>query len=132
MSIIGSLAVYVAIMDVGTTIFPGRGRLRPLPVFELREADGAGVAVASLVRPIVTLFSLRTRRLFAWLTVVVTLGGLARDAWILYWGAVGADQASAAVGKLSDVLPDRLGGWTSTRHPPGDAAAVLRDGDPAG
>jgi hypothetical protein len=86
-SIIGSLAACAAIVAIGVAIFPATAGYDHFRFFDYAKLVVPGVVAAALAWPIVTLFSSRARRLFAWLTVVVTLGGLVPDAWILYRGA---------------------------------------------
>ena len=85
-SVLGSLAACAVIVSIGTAIFPATAGYEHFRFLDYAKLTVPGVVAASLAWPVVTLFSSRARRLFAWLTVVVTLGGLAPDAWILYRG----------------------------------------------
>lgn len=86
-AIIGSLAACAAIVAIGTTLFPATAGYDHFRFLDYAKLTVPGVGAAALAWPIVTLFSSQARRLFAWLTVVVTLGGMAPDLWILYRGA---------------------------------------------
>jgi len=86
-SILSSLAACAAIVAIGVAVFPATGGYAHFRLLDYAKLTVPGVAAAALAWPIVTLLSSRARRLFAWLTVVVTLGGMAPDAWILYRGA---------------------------------------------
>lgn len=86
-AIIGSLAACAAIVAVGITVFPATAGYDHFRFLDYAKLTVPGVGAAALAWPLVTLFSSQARRLFAWLTVVVTLGGIAPDAWILYRGA---------------------------------------------
>ncbi|WP_434612114.1 hypothetical protein [Arthrobacter sp. A5] len=85
-SIIGSLAAFAAIVAIGTTIFPATSGYDHFRFLYYAKLTVPGVAAVALAWPVVTLFSSRARRLFAWLTVLVMLGGMAPVAWILYRG----------------------------------------------
>ncbi|MCQ9164210.1 DUF6069 family protein [Arthrobacter sp. STN4] len=86
-AIIGSLAACAAIVAAGTATFPAMAGYEHFRFLDYAKLTVPGVALASLAWPVVTLFTPRARLLFAWLTVVVTMGGLAPDLWILYRGA---------------------------------------------
>ncbi len=86
-AIIASLAACAAIVAIGVTIFPATAGYDHFRFLDYAKLTVPGVVCAALSWPIVTLFSTQARRLFAWLTVVVTLGGMAPDLWILYRGA---------------------------------------------
>ncbi|MGA7206199.1 MAG: DUF6069 family protein [Specibacter sp.] len=85
-SIIGSLAACAAIVAIGTAVFPATVGYEHFRFLDYAKLTVPGVVAASLAWPVVTFFSSRARRLFAWLAVAVTLGGLAPDAWILVRG----------------------------------------------
>lgn len=85
-SVIGSLAACAAIVAIGTAIFPATAGYEHFRFLDYAKLTVPGVAAASLAWPVVTFFTSRARPLFAWLTVAVTLGGLAPDAWILFRG----------------------------------------------
>ncbi|MDJ0357453.1 hypothetical protein [Paenarthrobacter sp. PH39-S1] len=76
-SIIGSLAACAAVVAIGTTIFPATSGYDHFRFLDYAKLTVPGVAAAALAWPVVTLFSSRARRLFAWLTVLVMLGGMA-------------------------------------------------------
>lgn len=86
-AILGSLAACAAIVAAGTAIFPATAGYEHFRFLDYAKLTVPGVALASLAWLAVTLYTPRARLLFGWLTVVVTVGGLAPDLWILYRGA---------------------------------------------
>ncbi|NVN00520.1 DUF6069 family protein [Arthrobacter sp. SDTb3-6] len=86
-SIAASLAACAVIVAVGTALFPSTSGYDHFRFMDYAKLTVPGVTAASLAWPTVTLLSSQARRPFAWLTVIVTLGGLSPDAWILYKGA---------------------------------------------
>jgi len=85
-SVIASLAACAVIVAVGTAIFPATAGYEHFRFLDYAKLTVPGVVAASLAWPMVTLLSSRALRLFAWLTVAVTVGGMAPDAWILLRG----------------------------------------------
>jgi hypothetical protein len=94
-AVVGSVAVCAALAAAGSAVFPATSGYEHFRFADYAKLTVIGVVLASLAWPVVTWFSTRAWKPFLVLTVLVTLGGLAPDAWILYKG-----QPADAVGVL--------------------------------
>ncbi|WP_334171255.1 hypothetical protein [Sinomonas sp.] len=94
-AVVGSLVACAALAALGVAMFPATAGYEHFRFADYAKLTIIGVVLACLAWPIVTWFSTRAWKPFLVLTVLVTLGGLAPDAWILYKG-----QPADAVGVL--------------------------------
>ncbi|WP_138443695.1 hypothetical protein [Sinomonas susongensis] len=94
-AVAGSVAACAALAALGVALFPATAGYDHFRFADYTKLTVIGVVVACAAWPIVTWFSTSARKPFLVLTVLVTLGGLAPDAWILYKG-----QPAVAVGIL--------------------------------
>jgi hypothetical protein len=95
LAVVGSLAACAALAAAGVAAFPATAGYEHFRFVDYAKLTIIGVVLACLAWPVVTWFSTRAWKPFLVLTVLVTLGGLAPDAWILYKG-----QPADAVGVL--------------------------------
>ncbi|KHL01188.1 hypothetical protein [Sinomonas humi] len=94
-AVVGSVAACAALAALGVAMFPATAGYEHFRFADYTKLTVIGVVLACVAWPIVTWFSTRAWKPFLVLTVLVTLGGLAPDAWILYKG-----QPADAVGVL--------------------------------
>lgn len=94
-AVVGSIAACAALAALGVALFPSTAGYEHFRFADYTKLTVIGVVLACVAWPIVTWFSTRAWKPFLVLTVLVTLGGLAPDAWILYKG-----QPADAVGVL--------------------------------
>ena len=81
-----SLAACAALAAIGTAVFPSTVGYPHFQFADYAKLTIVGVFFACLAWPLMTLVSSRARGPFLLLTVIVTIVGLAPDAWILYKG----------------------------------------------
>jgi hypothetical protein len=81
-----SLAACVGLAALGVTVFPSTAGYAHFQFSDYSRLTIAGVLAACVAWPLVTLLSTRARWLFFWVALVVTVGSLAPDAWIIHLG----------------------------------------------
>ncbi|MCU1482895.1 MAG: hypothetical protein JWQ19_3681 [Subtercola sp.] len=81
-----SLAACAVLARIGITIWPSTAGYDHFRFADYAKLTIIGVVLACLAWPVMCLLSSRARRPFFWLTIVVTVVGLAPDVWIIYKG----------------------------------------------
>ncbi|MCU1478166.1 MAG: hypothetical protein JWQ64_2859 [Subtercola sp.] len=85
-AVVLSLAACAILVRIGTAVWPSTTGYDHFRFADYAKLTIIGVVLACLAWPIVCLLSTRARWLFFRLTIVVTVVGLAPDAWIVYKG----------------------------------------------
>jgi len=94
-AIVLSLLACWLLVILGTAVFPSTVGYAHFGFGDYGKFTIVGVLLACLAWPVMTLVSSEARRPFLLLTIIVTIVGLAPDAWIIYRG-----QSPEAVGIL--------------------------------
>jgi hypothetical protein len=81
-----SLLACAALVAIGIRVFPATVGYAHFQFADYGKLTIIGVFLACLAWPVTTWFASRARALFLALTILVTIVGLAPDAWILYKG----------------------------------------------
>jgi hypothetical protein len=85
-AVAGSITACGLIVVATTNLFPSTVGYQHFQFSDYAKLTIIGVVLACCAWPLVTLVSSRARIPFLWLTLAVTVVGLAPDAWILYRG----------------------------------------------
>jgi hypothetical protein len=81
-----SLAACRLLVIIGTALFPSTAGYQHFEFVDYAKLTTIGVVVSCVAWPIVTLATSQGRRLLLFLAILVTLGSLIPDLWILYKG----------------------------------------------
>jgi hypothetical protein len=81
-----SLAACAGLADLGVALFPSTAGYDHFQFADYGRLTIGGVLAACIAWPLVTLVTTHGRWLFFWLALIVTVVGLAPDAWILLQG----------------------------------------------
>ncbi|TIH36167.1 hypothetical protein D4765_10345 [Subtercola vilae] len=85
-AVVLSLLACAAIAAASSTLWPSIAGYDHFRFADYGKLTIIGVVLACISWPLICLISSNARRPFLWLTVLVTVVGLAPDAWILYKG----------------------------------------------
>ncbi|GHG48183.1 hypothetical protein GCM10012320_15280 [Sinomonas cellulolyticus] len=94
-AVVGSVLACAALAAAGVAWFPETAGYEHFGFVDYTKLTVIGVGLACLAWPAVTWLSSRAWKPFLWLAILVTIVGLAPDAWILYKG-----QPANAIGVL--------------------------------
>lgn len=94
-AVVVSVLACGALAAAGVAWFPETAGYEHFGFVDYTKLTVIGVGLACLAWPVVTWFSSRAWKPFLWLAILVTIVGLAPDAWILYKG-----QPANAIGVL--------------------------------
>lgn len=88
LAVAASLAACALLVIVGERLFPATVGYGHFAFADYSKLTVAGVLIACIAWPVVTLLSSHGARLFFWLAVLVTLVSFAPDAWIWHLGQI--------------------------------------------